>query len=264
MKRILISLAALAMLSAMPVGAHAVTNGFEAMSFRPTADDSRYQGVWDSYTLPSGKPFVGTVFSYAYRPFQIVNGSDRNYGVIDHALVEHFVASVGIVDRWLEAGLEFPVAWWLKERNPDVAGSPWQNKTVTGDIRLNFKVNFVDADRYGIGVALVPYIGLPTGKGGDFFGNGGVSGGGTAIVEGKPIGRMTISLNAGILAKRLYDYRDVHRSYQLTSGLGVAVDATKHLIASAEIAAKTRLSGPFKEKVNTPVEALGGLSVVVS
>lgn len=239
--------------------ARAVTNGFEVLSLRPATDNGHYFGVWGSQTLDQGRWVFGTLATYGYRPFQLTNNGQRVDGILDHTLVEHFLGSVGIFDRWLEAGLDVPVGWWLKFKDPDIVGASWESKLALGDIRLNVKSQFVDIDEHKVGLALVPFISFPTGKGGYYFGNGGFSGGGILAFEGRPHERINIALNAGIMAKRKFDFRNIEKGNQLTGGLGMALDITSNLAVSAEASIKTKLSKPFDNTVETPVEALGGV-----
>lgn len=237
----------------------AVTNGFEAMAFRPTTDGGRYFGVWDTDTLKQGKWSLGTVADYSWRPFQLTMNGARQTGILDNTVIQHIFGSVGIIDKWLEVGLDVPIGWWVNYKDPNVIGAAWENKTMFGDIRLNLKTNFLDVDKYGVGIALVPFLGVETGKGGYYFGNGGVTGGGSLVVEGKPREKLAIALNAGIMGKRDFSFRGMEKGNQIIGGFGVAFAATEKLSASAEMLVKTRLSGPFQEKIETPLDVLGGV-----
>lgn len=260
MKRILL---VLFVVFALTGNAFAITNGFEAMSFRPTSEGGNYFGVWDSHAPKSRVWNVGTVVTYAYRPFQIMSGGSRVSGVLDNTFIEHFFGSVGIFDQWLSAGVDMPVAWWLNYKNPNIAGSPWENQTSLGDIRLNLKTTFVDIEKHRVGVALVPYIYFPTGQGKYYMGNGGVAGGGTVVVEGRPIDKLNIALNVGILGKRKFVFRNMEKGNMLTGGIAAGYNITEKLSASAELSVKTNLGSPFKHQLETPVEVIGGAKYAI-
>jgi len=115
----------------------------------------------------------------------------------------------------------------------------------------------VKTDHFGL--ALRPFISIPTGYGREFFGNGSVTGGGTLIAEVKPYDIWSISLNAGVQGREEFDFRDVKKDTQLELGLGTAIQVAKPVSIVAEIATSTRFMDPFGEKVETPAEARGAV-----
>lgn len=246
------------------IPANALTKGFEAMSFRPAADGGPYFMVYGSRNLEQWQWDVGTVGTYAYRPFQLTVAGARAQGIIDHSLVQHVYGSVGLIDRWLEVGFEVPVGWWVRWTNPNIAGSTAQNKQAIGDIEVHFKTQLLDPDDYKVGLAVLPFVSIPTGYGKYFFGNGNFAGGGKLIFEVRPIDRLDIALNAGVYAREHFDFRDIEQSHQILYGLGAAFDINNNLSLVGEFNGKTRLSGPFSEARESPAEVLGGFKYAVS
>ena len=238
------------------VGVYAAQNGFEVMSFRPATDNGNYLGMWDSHILDKGEWFFGTTFDYSYRPLQTTTNGVRDAGVLDKVFEEHLYSSVGIIKDRLEVGIDIPLGWWLDYRN--------QNKMALGDILLNAKVSLLDMKKSGIGLSVLPFVSLPTGKSDYFFGNGVVAAGGSLIAEVNPIDRVFVAMNLGLLGKKSYVLRDIDDTSKLTGGLGVAVAATENLNVSADLLFKTRLSGVFREKDETPVELLTGVKYAIA
>ena len=238
------------------VGVYAAQNGFEVMSFRPATDNGNYLGMWDSHVLDKGEWFFGTTFDYSYRPLQTTTNGVRDGGVLDKVFEEHLYSSVGIIKDRLEVGIDIPLGWWLDYR--------YQNKMALGDILLNAKVSLLDMKKSGIGLSVLPFISIPTGKSDYFFGNGVFAAGGSLIAEVNPVEKVFVAMNLGLLGKKSYVLRDIDDTSKLTGGLGVAVAATKNLNVSADLLFKTRLSGVFREKEETPVELLTGVKYAIA
>jgi len=238
----------------------ALSRGFEAYSYRPATDNGYYFTLWGSENLESHKYALGTVAVYAYRPLQLTrSGGGRLQGIIDNSLVQHFYAAIGVMDPWLSIGIDIPVGWWLDYRNPNVAGSAFGNKMALGDIRFNFKSEFLDINRYKVGIALVPYLSLPTGFGDVFMGSEGISGGGLLVFEAEPLSMWKIVLNTGIETTPKYDLRNMEKRFQYILSAGMSFTVSQYMEIVAEIKSQTRLSSPYSEKVESPVEALGGV-----
>ncbi len=227
------------------------------MSLRPATDGGPYVGVWGSENLNQLEWEAGTLAVYAYRPLQLTQNGRRARGILDHTLVQHFYGQFGIVDQWLSLGFDIPLGWWAQFRDPNVAAATNQNKIVFGDIYVNFKSKLVKTKLFGF--AIRPFVSIPTGFGKEFFGNGGVIGGGTLIGEFNPFNIWSLSLNAGVQVRNEFNFRDIEKSNQLEFGIGTAIQVTKPVSIVLEVASSTRLSGPFTEKVESPTEARGAI-----
>ncbi|MBN1283343.1 MAG: OmpA family protein [Proteobacteria bacterium] len=258
-KRLLICIISISAIAVCASESKALTRGFEASSFHPAVDDGPYFTVYGSEALGQWQWVLGSTANYAYRPFQLIQNGNRVRGIIDDALQQDLYGSVGLVGRWLQFGVDMPVAWWLTYTDPNVPGAASQNKTALGDIQLNFKSELVQIEKHRVGVAILPFITLPTGKGEYFTGNGGVAGGGKIIIEGRPVDRWGIALNAGVMARQKFTILDIEQTHQLLFGLGTSVDVTKNLAASAEIWGRTNLTDLFGKERETPAEVDAGL-----
>ncbi|MFA4875076.1 MAG: OmpA family protein [bacterium] len=235
--------------------ASALTKGFEASSFHPATDGGPYFTIYGSEGLAQWQWVIGTTANYAYRPFQLIQNGVRVRGIIDDALIQDVHGAVGVVGRWLEFGVDVPVAWWLKFTDPNVAAATAQNKMTMGDVQINFKSELVKVLDHRVGLAILPFITLPSGSGKYYNGAGGVTGGGKLILEFMPVDRWRIALNAGALARPKFTVLNIEQSNQLLYGLGTAVNATKQFSIAAEVWGRARLSGLFQNKQESPVEA---------
>lgn len=235
----------------------ALTKGFEVMLMNPATDGGSYFSVWGSKNSGALKWSLGTLAVYSYRPMQLIQNGNRVRGILDNTAVQHFYGHFGIIDRWLSIGADVPVGWWADFTDPNVTSAVNQNKFVVGDIYVNLKSELVRSKYFGLAVR--PFITIPTGYAAEFFGNGNVTGGGDVIAEFKPFNIWSIALNAGVQGRERFDFRDIEKSNQLEVGLGTSVQIITPLSLYAEILSTTRLSGPFKEKVESPTEARGGI-----
>jgi outer membrane protein OmpA-like peptidoglycan-associated protein len=133
-----------------------------------------------------------------------------------------------------------------------------------GDVILNLKSEFLKLKDHRVGIGLLPFVTLPTGKGAYFNGAGGVTGGGKLLLEFLPVDRWRIALNAGALFRPKYTLNNVDQTHQLLYGLGTAVDITKHLSAAAEVTGRAKLSDLFGKKQESPVEADAGVKYAIA
>jgi len=239
----------------------ALTKGFEVMLMTPASDGGPYFSIWGSQNLGQLEWEIGTLATYSYRPMQLIQNGNRVRGILDNTVVQHVYGQFGIVNQWLSFGADIPIGWWADFRDPNVTTATNQNKFVMGDINLNFKSELVRTKYFGL--ALLPFITIPTGYGKEFFGNGNVTGGGSVIAEVKPLSIWSVSLNAGIQGREKFIFRDIEKSNQLLLGLGTAVQIIDPVSLAAEIVSSTRLSGPFSEEKESPVEARAGVKWMI-
>ena len=235
----------------------ALTKGFQAISLIPATDGGPYISIWGSKNLKQLQWEAGTLAVYAYRPLQLTQNGNRTRGILDNTIVQHFYGQLGVFDRWLSVGLDLPMGWWVQYRDPNVASATNQNKTAVGDIIINFKSEFFRSKHFGL--ALRPFITLPTGYGGEFFGNGTVSGGGDLIFEMIPHEYASFSLNLGVDARDKFVFRNMEKSQQFNMGFGTSIKITDPVSIVAEVAATTRLTSPFENKVESPAEFRGAV-----
>ncbi len=220
------------------------------MSFRPATDNGNYMSVWDSHILDENNWSLGTTIDYSYRPLQLTTDGKRETGILDNIIEQHFYSSVGIIKDRLEIGLDVPIGWWLNYRD--------SNRTALGDTILNAKIGITNIQGTGIGLSILPFISIPTGKSEYFFGNGVVSTGLTLITEINPIKNLFVALNLGLLAKKNYTLRNIDDASKLTGGIGINFFATENLNITGDFLFKARLSGIFKEEAETPIEFIAG------
>lgn len=261
-KNLVICIAVL-FLSLFTFRASALTKGFEASLFHPATDGSPYFTMYSTEALAQWQWVIGTAGNFAHRPLQFTQNDVRVKGIVDNTIVQDVYASVGLVGRWLEFGLDVPVGWWINYLDPYIATSTGQNKMAMGDVYLNFKSELVKVSDYRIGFAILPFITIPSGSGKYFNGAGGVTGGGQALVEFLPLDQLRIAINIGVLARQKFTLQNLEATHQALYGFGTAVKVSKYISIAAELWGRTKLTDLFVNKVESPLEVDGGLKFAV-
>lgn len=237
----------------------AASDGFDSTFFFPTNDDSEYLSVWGTTKSKKGDVFLGTTLSYGYRPLQLVQNGTRQQGILDHAVTEYFYGSFAIFDQWLSVGLNVPVVYWAKFKNPNIAGSTYQNKAALGDIRLNLKTTLLSTTDHKFGLAIIPFLGIPTGSGEEYYGYKKISGGSQIALEYQPVSSISFAVNSGLEANSEFDLRNMKRQLQFLLSGAARVNLSNYVKVVGEVQSVTRLKGLYKERVESPVEALGSV-----
>jgi outer membrane protein OmpA-like peptidoglycan-associated protein len=235
-----------------------LTSGFEALSYRP-ATFGPYFTLRGARHSPAKQLTLGLQTTYAHRPLELqAAGGGRAQGVIDHQLMHHVLGHLGLLDRWLSVGVDAAVASWLKYTNPNVVGATAQSQWRVADVQLSTHTELLGLEA-PIGLAFIGQLGIPTGGGQYYVGTAGISGGGTLAAETQFSERWAAVLNVGAHFQPTFNLRDMEKRHELVMGLGTRVDVTRSVRAVLELNARTRLLGPFKERVEFPIEALGGV-----
>ncbi len=149
-KRLLVSPVVLAGFAAgwLPVRALA----FDAQAFAPAVDPAGYFSIYSSATAPAGRYHVAAWYDYAHEVSEIAEQE-----VVGDVHTLDVVASYSLLD-WLAIGIDLPVS--------KVASDLPQVEEGFGidDIRLVGRAGFRVDPSGRFGLALVPFVDLPTGN----------------------------------------------------------------------------------------------------
>ncbi len=237
--------------------------GFAVDRFDPSERGSDWFALESLDLRGYGKPAVGVVGDYAYRPLVVYN-PDGSVGasIVRDQLILHPGASVVLWDR-LRFGLDLPVAVVQQGRDVSLGGSSFTAPTGAGlgDLRLAADVRLLGEYQQPFTLAAGLAVYLPTGSRSEFTGDG------TARAEPRLLaaGRIGAFLYS---AKLALDYRpldDVYGSTQLGSELAFGAAAgvkvlEDRLTVGPELYGSTVLGGndgAFARR-NTPTELLLG------
>jgi outer membrane protein OmpA-like peptidoglycan-associated protein len=151
----------------------------------------------------------------------------------------------------LEAALPF---------NSSAAAGP-QSFAGTGDARLSLQATLVDPGHHPIGLALRPFLVLPTGDADRYLSDGALSPGGMLVVH-RQGERLELAVAAGV--RWLPPSADGSaRRDQLLGSLGLSFALDPRFRLGAELFGATQLEAPFAHAAQSPLEALGTVHATV-
>ena len=232
--------------------------------FNPVTDGGKFITVQDSDTIPKLRFNFGLYMDYARKPVELQYSISRaTRPVIDDFLMGHVEAALGITNWW-EAGFDMPVLLFETFYDPDVVTNPpKETKSGLGDLRVEMKFKFLDADKYNVGLALVPFMIFPTGKQKVFISSEQFTGGAKFVLEGNIVNRVHLVLNVGYQVMKNYWYYqdniDAKIDDLLLLGAAVHVKITDSFAALGEIYGQTVAKNAFQSKRQSPVEGIAGV-----
>ena len=273
LKSISIALGIAVMAAGIPVSGHAaLTSGFTSILFTPAGTNKTdYFQVYSSQTIKKQGWNAGFYFDWARNPIEVgAPPGQRQAGVVNDTAIGNFYGTYGILD-WMSVGLNIPILFYNKV-NPVTSWGPagtfadptfttFDPQTNLGDIQLQFKFRIRNNEDKLVGIALVPFVTMPSGPSSVFAGNGSVTGGLQLVVDFNIIERVQLSLNVGYLAHDKVVLRNVVYNDKLLVGLGLNVMIVKKLFFLAEGIMQPILDNFFKNEVQVPAEARGGFRV---
>ncbi len=231
---------------------------FNALFFQPAIGRNPYLMLQGTETLKQLQFDAGEIFSYGYRPLEMRQAGTRIQGVIDQTVVADFVAAFGAMD-WLQLGIDFPLILINKFRNPLVTPAPaMANHFDIGDIRFEVKARFLDACEKYVGVAIVPFVTIPTGKSSHYVGDPGITGGARVVVDGRPHPRIGLTLNVGYKGGKKVNVRNIEYQHLLLLGLGVNGQLGHGVDIFVEANAEAAFNKLFADKDMNPAEVMVG------
>lgn len=200
-RRFIVRLLITALLISLAPSLGQTATSYNAELLVPTPDNGPYLSTHSTRTLRKYGWSVGATFDIAHRSLELAGPSGgRVSGVLEDFLLAHLLGAFSVLD-WLQLGIDVPIA--LVDRTVDTTTGNTSVHIRFSDIRLEAKFKLIDPDRYGWGIAAIPFVSLPTGSSARLIGNGSVAGGAKLAFESPDIGRVIrIALNVG------YEMRD--------------------------------------------------------
>ena len=241
-----------------PASSFASSASFNAIFFKPALGRNPYLMLEGTQTLHQLQFDVGEIFSYGYRPLQIVQGGTRSSGVIDHLLVGDFVAAIGATE-WLQFGVDMPLILINKFSDPQTTPQqPMQSHFDIGDLRVEAKARVLNScDRF-IGLAFVPFITAPTGKSGRYVGDPGLTGGIKIALDGRVHPNVGLTFNIGYQGGKKVDVSNINYQHNLLIGAGIQGIFSHGVNVTAEVNAKAAFNKLFANRDLNPAEVMVG------
>lgn len=237
----------------------ALESRFEVINFKPAVDGGEYITVYGAQNLRAWQGNVGMHYDFSKDPLQFKGFGDvtGNDNVISGLHVLNIFMALGIND-WFEVGVDIPIVLLNDFTTDDFLALPDSGGGM-GDIFLMTKFRVINPDKSGFGFALMPFMTLPSGDVERYTGNGAVTGGLMAIVDGSFNERFHIALNAGVEVRDNVIRNNVQVDDRLLYGLGMNYKVSPNFHVIAEAFGKTNLFNSINRSGESPLEAGGGL-----
>lgn len=250
-----------------------LTNSVTSQFFTPAGTHPNdYLTVYSSHTLPKQSWNAGFTLDWAKNPIEVgAPPGTRQAGIVNNTLIMNNYATYSILD-WFAVGLNIPV-YLLNDVNPLLTTGPaatfrdptftnFDKMTSIGDIMLRFKFRLRDNTDRLVGVALVPFITLPSGPELAFAGNGMLAGGLAVVVDFNINRRVQLALNLGGTLTGQTFIRNFEQSSRLNAALGLEVgiilDRLKFLVEGRMAPTFVQF---FDNEVQVPAEVDGAFRI---
>ncbi len=244
----------------MTASAQAVTTRFSAFDLWPTPGEKNFFFISSSEGLEKYQFSADLMNSYLLRPIEVVNASGvRVRSAVDYAFVHYLSGAFALTDFW-QIGVSAALISRAKVADPTVTPAPTpSNVTKFGDVRVSSRLRVLDADRYRFGLAIEPFVIIPSGAENQYLGDAGLVGGGRVIADYLIMKKLRATVNAGAEARERVTVSNIDFNDRVSFGGGLSADIGKGLSAAAEGVVTTPIQHFFKDKNVTPVEFAGGL-----
>jgi OmpA-OmpF porin, OOP family len=241
------SLVALACLAVLP----ARGQGLDTERFKPALDSQGMVLTEGGQGELGGDLDLGLYFHYSHNPLII---SDRDGGVV-RSLVENrvgmsFLISLGMTD-WLSVGVEVPASVYQDGQRLDDAGSDLGlADAALGDVRVSPKFTILREDKFGVALALLVPVTLPSGDETAYLGSDSVTAAPTLALSGTLFDKLTLALNLGTWLTGGTTYRDVAADHEFFYRAGALFRFTDAWALSGEGQGSARLESLGENKPN--------------
>ena len=262
--------------------AQATNDSFDFELFRPSGDHYGYFAVPSAATLGhlqlggsfwinyQNDPIVFVAQDERIRPLLAEVQGDNGEGIVDDRLTGNVQLGLGI-SRYFSFTIDTPVVLWQDGYLPNekiLNGQVSPDRLISagvGDIRVTPKGVILDRDHMPIGMAIAIPVGIPTGAGGSFLGENGVSLTPSTIFE----------FSDGPIRSRKYAFRSaIHTGFHVRPGAairdvevnnGFVYGVAMGLHASVmEIVAEFHGTIWGDRAAQQPAEVLGGLKILAA
>lgn len=245
----------------LSVSVHATSNVLSTVKNYPGVGTNDFITTLGSGSK-DGSFYLATFVDYAYQSLEVSQNGERLQGIIDHLLVQHFLAGFSPSAKW-ELEIDVPIIYYAQFREPTTLNAPSQNVTSMGDILVRSRFHLRDAQTQTFGLSLVPYVTLPTGDSTHFLGQNSFSFGMLAAVDFKISPVFRIGFNAGMEFFEKIELIDYNSGSSIKTGLAVAITPTDFFTIKLDLNAATS-PHDFFTKVSSPVEVLGAVDFKIS
>lgn len=214
-------------------------------------------GLYTSQSLAPGQVATGVFFNYAEHPFELgrINNDPRILGIVDRLITADVVATVGLF-KHVNFSVNVPVNLY-HDIAPTFIATRDRGGPDLGDLRLSTKLQALDADSSSghWGLALVPFVTIPTGEESIYLSDDGSTGGAIVVGE-KKFGADRLYVNAGAEFRKKQSLGNFVSDDDFTYGVGYQHQLSEaHAISGiVELQGSTTFRKFFNDEVSSPLE----------
>ncbi|MCS6912037.1 MAG: OmpA family protein [Myxococcota bacterium] len=230
-----------------------------AQTFRPAIGPRNLVTLEGTNTPQRLRPMAGAVLEFAYRPLRLIDPEtgETLADTVGHMTTLHLLGGLGLTD-WLSLGAALPVVLYqaFDSRTPpsDVPSPP--GAFGVGDLRVVSKIRILNNTMGGLGLAIVPQILFPVGKGVDLRGEDAFGIEPRAALDYRFRGGAFVAANLGFLLRTSDQVvREMLVTHQIRYGVGGYIPILKGFSAGAELVGSTSLARRERGAVYSPLEA---------
>jgi outer membrane protein OmpA-like peptidoglycan-associated protein len=236
----------------------ATDTSFDVQQFAPTAHGNGFFTV-ESANVPKSLDVRAQLYLiYANRPLQLVaaNGS-RLAGIVDHRFDANLAGSISLIDR-ISIALSVPMALYQSASLTGVSGVTQNLAAVAfGDLRVSAKGALLAQRRFGIDLAVLFSMTIPTGYERGFAGDKTVTLS-PEVAIGRKFGPVRAAFNFGYTWRQRSQLVNLVVDQELYYRLGVGFDLGRFVNVPiellGEIFGKTSAILPFQRIEQNPLE----------
>jgi len=239
--------------------ARAASQTFNVLFFNPATGRNPYLMLHGVDTLHKYQFQVGDYMSFGYRPLEVRDNNRRITGVVDYTLVNDFVVAFGITE-WLQVGVDFPYVILNNFQDPNIVPPPgYTNEMGLSDLRFELKARIIDPCHFPVGVAVIPFGTVPTGRDSVYLGDPGMTGGLRVAIEGRVSPRIGITGNIGYKVGKKVNFRNLDWQHRWLLGAGLYAQLGKGITVFGEINSESAFEHFYNDRDMNMAEVMAGV-----
>lgn len=234
-------------------------DAFSLPTFSPSIFGGRALSVDDAST-PRALGFgFGVYYDYAPSLLTYFIDEEPEFNAVDRLQSLYVNAAIGILDWWA-IGVQMPMhAMTYRDiddpADPTTRSERLDSGLLAGDMKIEMKFRALVQERHAVGLAIIPFVRVPTGESERFVGEGQTSGGARLAVE-RDFGPVDLTLGGGYLARGTTDMYGVEIGDALLYGAAIGHDFENGLGLGVELSGRRYRVEDTNRIFNAPLELL--------
>jgi MYXO-CTERM domain-containing protein len=226
-------------------------------TFRPAIGPENIIVVEGTRTPGHLKPMVVGLLEYQKSPLRLIDPMGNLISdTVPNVVTLHLMGGIGVL-RWLAFAIDLPIV--VYQGFHATTGVPEPNTAGVGDLRLLGKARILNNTNGGLGLAFVPQLTFPTGKGEDLRGDAAVGIEPRFAVDYRTRGGSIIALNLGFLGRTSDQIvGDMQVSSQFRYGIGGLYALPRNFALLLDLSGGVSIQSVRDGRIYAPTEMHGG------